>query len=100
MPRILILFAPVDGQTGRIADRIEARLVRDGHAVTTRRAGAPCRRGAKYVEESKYRAFVRFMMRLIVGAANGDTDTSCDYEYKDWPAVEKFAAEFAARLPR
>lgn len=47
---------------------------------------------------TKYNAFIRFMMRLIVGAAGGDTDTSRDYEYTDWQAVERFAAEFAAQL--
>lgn len=47
---------------------------------------------------TKYNPFIRLMMRLIVGAAGGDTDTSRDYEYTDWQAVERFAAEFAARI--
>jgi menaquinone-dependent protoporphyrinogen oxidase len=47
---------------------------------------------------TKYNALIRFMMRLIVGAAGGDTDTSRDYEYTDWQAVERFAADFAAQL--
>jgi menaquinone-dependent protoporphyrinogen oxidase len=47
---------------------------------------------------TKYNAFIRFMMRLIVRAAGGDTDTSRDYEYTDWRAVERFASEFAAQL--
>jgi menaquinone-dependent protoporphyrinogen oxidase len=38
------------------------------------------------------------MMRLIVGFAGGDTDTSRDYDYTDWRAVGRFAAEFAAGL--
>ena len=38
------------------------------------------------------------MMRLIVGAAGGETDTSSDYEYTDWAAVERFAVQFQARL--
>jgi menaquinone-dependent protoporphyrinogen oxidase len=46
----------------------------------------------------KYNPFIRFLMRQIVRAAGGDTDTSRDYEYTDWQAVERFAAEFAARL--
>ena len=29
-------------------------------------------------------------------AATGDTDTSRDYEYTDWPEVEAFADDFAA----
>jgi menaquinone-dependent protoporphyrinogen oxidase len=45
-----------------------------------------------------YNPFIRFMMRLIVGMAGGDTDTSRDYEYTDWKAVDRFASAFAARL--
>src|SRR5476649_261364 len=47
---------------------------------------------------SQYNAFIWFMMRLIVGFAGGDTDTSRDYDYTDWRAVGRFAAEFAAGL--
>ena len=47
----------------------------------------------------KYNPFIRFMMRLIVGAAGGDTDTKRDYEYTDWAAVERFAARFSGPLP-
>jgi menaquinone-dependent protoporphyrinogen oxidase len=46
----------------------------------------------------KYNPFIRLMMRLIVGAAGGETDTSRDYEYTDWTAVERFALEFAQLL--
>ena len=46
----------------------------------------------------KYNPLIRFMMRLIVGAAGGDTDTSRDYEYTDWQAVDRFAADFASGL--
>jgi menaquinone-dependent protoporphyrinogen oxidase len=45
---------------------------------------------------SRYSPFLRFMMRLIAGVAGGDTDTSRDYEYTDWKAVERFAERFAA----
>ena len=48
---------------------------------------------------SRYNFLIRFMMRLIVGMAGGDTDTSRDYEYTDWDAVERFAARFSNRLP-
>jgi menaquinone-dependent protoporphyrinogen oxidase len=47
---------------------------------------------------SRYNPFIRFMMRIIVGMAGGDTDTSRDYEYTDWAAVERFAAEFELPL--
>jgi menaquinone-dependent protoporphyrinogen oxidase len=47
---------------------------------------------------TKYNPFIRIMMRLIVGYAGGDTDTSRDYDYTDWTAVGRFAEEFAATL--
>ena len=47
---------------------------------------------------TKYNVLIRIMMRVIVGFAGGDTDTSRDYEYTDWRAVEGFAAEFAAQF--
>jgi menaquinone-dependent protoporphyrinogen oxidase len=47
---------------------------------------------------TRYGFFLRLAMRLIVGAAGGDTDTSRDYEYTDWDAVDRFAASFSRRL--
>lgn len=47
---------------------------------------------------SKYGAFKRMLMVMIVGFAGGDTDTSRDYEYTDWAAVEDFSETFAQRL--
>ena len=49
---------------------------------------------------SKYGAFKRMLMIIIVGIAGGDTDTSRDYEYTDWDAVERFADSYAQRLNR
>lgn len=40
---------------------------------------------------SKYNFWIRFVMRRIAAKAGGDTDTSRDYEYTDWAAVERFA---------
>ena len=37
-------------------------------------------------------------MVMIVGFAGGDTDTSKDYDYTDWAAVDDFGANFAKRL--
>lgn len=42
---------------------------------------------------SKYNFLVRFVMRRIAAKEGGDTDTSRDYEYTDWPAVNRFAQE-------
>jgi menaquinone-dependent protoporphyrinogen oxidase len=44
---------------------------------------------------SKYNFLIRFIMRRISGKEGGDTDTSRDYEYTDWDAVDRFAAEIA-----
>jgi menaquinone-dependent protoporphyrinogen oxidase len=42
----------------------------------------------------RYNVFIRWMMRMIVGFAGGETDMSRDYEYTDWKAVERFAQSF------
>jgi menaquinone-dependent protoporphyrinogen oxidase len=47
---------------------------------------------------SQYGAFKRMLMVVFVGLGGGDTDTSRDYEYTDWDAVERFAESFAQRL--
>jgi menaquinone-dependent protoporphyrinogen oxidase len=43
---------------------------------------------------TRYNFLVRFVMRQISKAEGGDTDTSRDYEYTDWAAVDRFALEF------
>lgn len=50
------------------------------------------------LQYSKYNPFIKFMMRLILGIAGGETDASHDYEYTDWAAVERFGAEMAAKV--
>lgn len=47
---------------------------------------------------SVYGWLTKLIMRRIAKAAGGDTDTSKDYEYTDWAAVDRFAREFAAEL--
>lgn len=175
MPRILIIYTSIDGQSARIAERIAARLRAASHTVTLRRAQAvevlweaathdavivggniryghhlPAleevvreRRGElearptaffsvclsaggpgarpdavrRYQQTffqrtgwkpgrttsfggallyTRYTAFTRFMIRLIMTITGGDIDTSRDYEYTDWEAVEAFADDFAA----
>ncbi|HXX31955.1 MAG TPA: flavodoxin domain-containing protein [Myxococcaceae bacterium] len=46
---------------------------------------------------SKYNFLIRYVMRRISASEGGDTDTSRDYEYTDWKAVEAFASDFIAR---
>jgi menaquinone-dependent protoporphyrinogen oxidase len=43
---------------------------------------------------SKYNFLLRWVMRRIAAKEGGDTDTSRDYEYTDWEAVDRFAREF------
>ena len=45
----------------------------------------------------KYGFIKRWMMKMIV-KRGGDTDTSRNYVYTDWDAVDHFANEFAALL--
>ena len=47
---------------------------------------------------TRYNFLVRFVMRQITKAEGGDTDTSRDYEYTDWDAVDRFAEAFARQL--
>jgi menaquinone-dependent protoporphyrinogen oxidase len=49
---------------------------------------------------SEYGLLTRFLMRRIARNYGGGTDTSRDYEYTDWAAVERFAADVAERLDR
>ena len=170
MAKVLIVYATVEGQTARIAQRIAAELGGAGHAVEVRaaREGTPLPQVAafdavivgasvhyghhpayfgralkrqrealaarpsaffsvslsaggpganrpaalRYVRKflraigwqpaytaafggalrySVYRGWKRFLVRLFVRVAGGDTDTSRDYEYTDWDAVAQFA---------
>jgi menaquinone-dependent protoporphyrinogen oxidase len=43
------------------------------------------------LQYSEYGAFKRLLVIAFVGLAGGDTDTSRDYEYTDWEAVDRFA---------
>lgn len=47
---------------------------------------------------TKYNPVIRFIIRFIVTIAGGDTDTSRDYEYTDWQAVQRFARRFSTEL--
>lgn len=47
---------------------------------------------------TRYGWLKRWIMKRIVAKAGGDTDTSRDYEYTDWKALEAFAHSFADRV--
>lgn len=44
---------------------------------------------------SDYNWFLKFLMRRLSAKAGGSTDTSKDYEYTDWRAVDAFIEDFA-----
>ncbi|MFA5912808.1 MAG: flavodoxin domain-containing protein [Burkholderiales bacterium] len=50
------------------------------------------------VKYSVYGPIKRRVMIVFVGLGGGETDTSRDYEYTDWAAVERFAQDYAQRL--
>ena len=45
---------------------------------------------------SKYNLLIKFVMRRIAGKMGGPIDTSRDYDFTNWTAVDRFAAEIAA----
>jgi len=47
---------------------------------------------------SLYGPIKRRVMIVFVGLGGGNTDTSQDYEYTDWDAVERFADAYVTRL--
>jgi len=47
---------------------------------------------------SLYGPIKRRVMIVFVGLGGGNTDTSQDYEYTDWDAVERFANAYALNL--
>jgi menaquinone-dependent protoporphyrinogen oxidase len=42
---------------------------------------------------SKYNFFIKLVMKAIARKAGGPTDTSRDYEFTDWPALDRFVLE-------
>ena len=51
------------------------------------------------VPYTRYRLWVRWMIKMISRRSGGPTDTSRDYDFTDWPAVAQFAKQFASLLP-
>jgi menaquinone-dependent protoporphyrinogen oxidase len=48
---------------------------------------------------SKYNMFIRFVMKRIARKAGAPTDTSRDYEFTDWAAIDRFVAESVVQTP-
>ena len=76
----------------------ELFLTRTGWKPTV---SAPVAGALRY---SEYNFLIRLVMRGICRAEGLDTDTSRDYEYTDWPALDEivdgFLAEHAVKWTR
>jgi menaquinone-dependent protoporphyrinogen oxidase len=46
---------------------------------------------------SKYNFLVRFLMKRIARKAGAPTDTSRDYEFTNWPALDRFVEDLVER---
>jgi len=44
---------------------------------------------------TRYNWLIRFIMKRISQSAGGDTDTTRDFEYTDWAALDRLAHEMA-----
>ncbi len=42
---------------------------------------------------TQYGFVKKFVLKQIAKRAGGSTDTSCDHEYTDWPAVDRFVEQ-------
>ncbi len=47
---------------------------------------------------TKYNPLVRFVMKRIAKSEGGDTDTSRDYEYTDWVALDRYVEDIAREI--
>jgi menaquinone-dependent protoporphyrinogen oxidase len=50
------------------------------------------------LQYSKYGTLKRLVVRVFAAIVGHDTDTTRDYEYTDWKAVERFASAFSETL--
>lgn len=48
---------------------------------------------------TRYDYFKRLVMKMIARQQGGDTDTSRDFEYTDWNALQRFVDRFVAAVP-
>lgn len=47
---------------------------------------------------TQYNVFIRWVMKRIVAKEGGDTDTSRDYVYTDWPALDRAVDDFVSQI--
>lgn len=74
----------------------DARKMIESFLVETRWRPTEVRAVAGALPYSKYNFLMRFIMKQISRRAAGDTDTSRDYEYTDWAAVDALVEKVSA----
>jgi menaquinone-dependent protoporphyrinogen IX oxidase len=74
MNKLLVIYGTTDGHTKKIAQAIVRTAISQGCSVDL--------------------FLKRWIMKRIAQKAGGGTDTSKDYEYTDWQALDKFARDF------
>lgn len=87
-------------QEAREASRAEVeRVLEDFYAATEWRPGRalPVAGALLYTQMG---FFLRFVTRRMAKKDGGPTDTTHDYEYTDWAALDHFAEEFVERIAR
>jgi menaquinone-dependent protoporphyrinogen oxidase len=87
-------FASVSGQMAAFGGRPRAEELADKFLEAT--GWIPDRVGlfAGGIPYTRYGFILRWVMRRIASRYGLDTDTSRDYDYTDWEAVDQFAREF------
>jgi menaquinone-dependent protoporphyrinogen oxidase len=71
----------------------------DGFVKTTGWRPARTLAAAGALKYTKYNPLIKFVMRRIARTMGGPTDTSRDYDFTNWTAVNRFAAEIAGSAP-
>jgi menaquinone-dependent protoporphyrinogen oxidase len=96
--RQMLSSIPVHFFTACLAARApteESRKMMKGYLESFRKATGLAPATAEFfagaLPYTRYNPVVRTIMRKISESAGGDCDTSRDFEYTDWQAVEKFA---------
>jgi menaquinone-dependent protoporphyrinogen oxidase len=80
------------------ARRTTLRLIDEFTAATTW-TPTVTRSFAGALQYLEYPLFTRFAMKMLMHRGGHPTDSSRDYDYTDWSAVERFGTDCAALIP-
>src|SRR5690606_17367294 len=89
------LAAAIDGEE----HRAEAQSYVDDLVRETGWSPTRVHLAAGALKYTQYDFFKRLLVKLIADRRGGNTDTSRDWVYTDWSALDRFVAEFDAEVP-